>query len=472
MSDAGDSMATTNNVLLTFDDEGRMPLTNEGQIYVGTFRPTNYDPSGDLDIFAHPAPPEPYATKLSEFNGLNPNGIWSLYVMSDGFDQGSIVSGWSLTITTLVAPSSPVYCPPPEGWAYVFDGTCAKPGTGGFTALDGSWSHDNTGDEWDHSPVGGTSGPSNKPGGAMPLDGYLRIQDPGNLLIYGFADPNNRKIYFGKDITADGGSPNILDVGVTLSFRIRVPTNGPLDNLYPTNGTGPAPYPATQGDGYFLHDNGKSGLGISQASGGLISFSLFTLFDTTQVGPGLMMNNRAGAVISTNVDFGESSAATNVMLLNPTQWHEFWITIVGDTTGGGTHRVKIFADGSVASQVFHVTAGTSSDFAGISYLGMGLGNTSQSGALDVDFFAYKEGVYDPTNCASSLYWIGIEMLANHNVLIHFRCLANKTYVLQASSDLLTPTWVNVETNVPSASGPCEFEDAPASPSRFYRIVEQ
>lgn len=42
---------------------------------------------------------------MSLFNGKNPNGTWSLYVMDDHFmDVGSIDGGWSLSITT----SSPV----------------------------------------------------------------------------------------------------------------------------------------------------------------------------------------------------------------------------------------------------------------------------------------------------------------------------------------------------------------------------
>ena len=78
--------------------------------------------------------------------------------------------------------------------------------------------------------------------------------------------------------------------------------------------------------------------------------------------------------------------------LTPTQWHEFWITIAAG--GTGTHLVNIYADGSLTPTVFNVTAGSGTDFSG-GYLGLGLGSTPQSGAVDVDFFSYKAGVLAP-----------------------------------------------------------------------------
>jgi subtilisin-like proprotein convertase family protein len=49
--------------------------------------------------FPSPAPPGPYGTSLAGFNGTNPNGAWSLYVV-DNFevDTGSIAGGWNLDV--------------------------------------------------------------------------------------------------------------------------------------------------------------------------------------------------------------------------------------------------------------------------------------------------------------------------------------------------------------------------------------
>jgi hypothetical protein len=72
-------------------------LPNSISLTSGTFKPTNF---GASDTFSPPAPTGPYASTLATFNGSNPNGAWSLYVVDDeALDSGSI-AGWSLAITT------------------------------------------------------------------------------------------------------------------------------------------------------------------------------------------------------------------------------------------------------------------------------------------------------------------------------------------------------------------------------------
>jgi hypothetical protein len=96
MSDAGGSL-DINSVTLTFDDFAPSQLPDGGQIVSGTFQPSNF---GVGDTFPAPAPPPPYGSALGVFNGTNPNGAWSLYVIDDaGADIGAIAGGWSLNIT-------------------------------------------------------------------------------------------------------------------------------------------------------------------------------------------------------------------------------------------------------------------------------------------------------------------------------------------------------------------------------------
>ena len=94
------------NVNLTFDDQAAKALPNEDPAASGSYKPTNYGPStpdacpnegGD----AWPgAPPGPYGSALSVFDGTDPNGTWSLYVVDDcGGDAGKINGGWSLTFS-------------------------------------------------------------------------------------------------------------------------------------------------------------------------------------------------------------------------------------------------------------------------------------------------------------------------------------------------------------------------------------
>lgn len=98
MSDCGGQNAI-NNVTLTFDDNALATLSDAGRISSGTYRPSNYI---QADLFPSPAPIGPYAETLSAFNNINPNGTWALFALDDDTgDAGRLVSGWSLTITTI-----------------------------------------------------------------------------------------------------------------------------------------------------------------------------------------------------------------------------------------------------------------------------------------------------------------------------------------------------------------------------------
>jgi hypothetical protein len=258
----------------------------------------------------------------------------------------------------LSAVDAPViaYQAPGGGWAYSLD-------AGDIS----SWSHDNGSDQWDDSAIGGDFGDDNRPGGVSLLDGYIRLQDTGDPRDYSYSDPgSNRKIYLGQDISDKGGSDTILDDGATIHFIARIPTHGPLDPLHVDGGAGVEDYPAG-GDGYENHDGGKGNIGIKQGAGGNISFSL----------------SEAGKVIITE-DGTEFELST-------TEWHEFWVTI--EKSDGG-HTVSVYLDGSTEANVFTVTAGGGSDFAG-SYLAMGVGSTGRSGALDVAAFDFSPGVIAP-----------------------------------------------------------------------------
>jgi uncharacterized delta-60 repeat protein/uncharacterized repeat protein (TIGR01451 family) len=119
MSDAGTNLAVA-NLRLTFSDAAVAALPLLSGLQAGTFRPANYAAPGlnTADRFLPPAPqpipvtdPFPYTnTALSVFNGMGPNGTWSLYVMDDTGGQVGSISNWSLSIQTSdpVAPSAGV----------------------------------------------------------------------------------------------------------------------------------------------------------------------------------------------------------------------------------------------------------------------------------------------------------------------------------------------------------------------------
>jgi hypothetical protein len=287
-----------------------------------------------------------------------------------------------------------------------------------FTSLDGTWVH-YWSDRWDGSGIGEGS-----PGGVSSIDGYLRLQDPGDPRDFGVADAvSNRKIYFAHDIAPDGASDTVLDDGATLFFRMRLATSGLLDQLTPNSGSERIDVPAT-GDGYVIHDGGKGMVGIKQAARGIISFSLTTAEENNGTG-GLIMNSLNGTSLSSNVDSGEGTA--NIIPLDPTVWHDFWVTIQADTSGVGTHQVDVYVDGGPA-QTFLVTAGTGNDYDGVGFIGLGAGSTNASTAFDIAAYQFTPGIVvtgvsSPANGATDvgrdavLSWTSAESGGTSNVYL-------------------------------------------------------
>ena len=79
---------------LTFDDTAALIPRGNDRPLTGTYKPTVYPP---VPVFPAPAPSAPYASALSAFNGTDPNGTWSLYVISQG-GIGQITGGWTLAL--------------------------------------------------------------------------------------------------------------------------------------------------------------------------------------------------------------------------------------------------------------------------------------------------------------------------------------------------------------------------------------
>jgi len=282
-----------------------------------------------------------------------------------------------------VSPAGVLYNDPAGGWLYTYDGSAAA--SDKSAALDGQWRHDNGSDAWDGTAPGS---PSPTALGGLASDGdILRIEDA--LTGTGL----NRRLYFMRDVKVGTEvlSSTFLDDGVTLSFRASLPAD-PIDLGGP--------------NGYRIHDNGKGQFGIRQnngLNGKIISFALITAGDSnTFEQSGLTFNSLSGTAPSGNVDTIDAAGTKQLLVLGDiTEFHEFWITIRGDTSGGGTHRLDIYRDGSLTGEVYHVTAGTGHDeLAGppafADYLALGMGKINQTGALDVDFFSYAEGVIQPT----------------------------------------------------------------------------
>jgi subtilisin-like proprotein convertase family protein len=101
------------NIDYTLDDTAGSLVPSAATPVSGTFLPTNY---GTGDTFTAPAPASPYqdaasagsATFASVFNGINPNGTWSLYIMDDAAgDVGTMAGGWTINIATTSTSTAP-----------------------------------------------------------------------------------------------------------------------------------------------------------------------------------------------------------------------------------------------------------------------------------------------------------------------------------------------------------------------------
>ncbi|MFV2068535.1 MAG: hypothetical protein ACC645_16315 [Pirellulales bacterium] len=324
------------------------------------------------------------------------------------------LGGLILMATTTATDAGILYPDPPDGWAYTYEGAADDFGDAqGFNALDGVWDHSHS-DWWDGSAPG--DGPLSPPGPPMPggvgafgggEDGptYLRIQDTGDPTVHGFPDPSNRKLYFTHDLAPDIPDLDlqVMDNGITISFRTRLATDGPLDDQYP-EAAAPAPWPAG-GKGYPIANSGRAMFNVYQEGrpgddNEVLGFSLLTGGEAGEFGiptGGLIMNNLVGDEPISAIDTTDPGVINirEVSDADLIDWREFWITIRPDPTGKGTHQVDVYMDGGGGRSSFPITAGRNTDVAPGASLAMGLSSGTRFGAFDVDFFSVQSGIFIP-----------------------------------------------------------------------------
>ena len=259
--------------------------------------------------------------------------------------------------------------------AYIYTGDLAAPGdphgTVGFTALDGTWGHENGSDSWDGTGIGS----GNLGGASVITEGdttFLRIQDARTAKT---SDPCNRKLYLTHPLNFG------LD-GAHLEFKIRLATSGLIDDY--SDGT-----PFMGPDGLGIINEGKGMLGIANENRDIISFSLMTLDEvvtyagyegvTSDV---LLINEINGTSPIDDVETGKTGVANYILIDDATLWHTFVIDI--SAGGTGTHQLSVSIDGAPAI-IKDVTAGIGEDLS-FSYITMGCSGTGDTAAFDVDYF--------------------------------------------------------------------------------------
>jgi uncharacterized repeat protein (TIGR01451 family) len=87
------------NTTITLDDDAASACPP--YLVNGVFRPTNNKPSTE---FTNPAPAKPYGASFATFQGILPNGNWSLFVLDDYvLGTGLVSNGWSLAFSQRTA---------------------------------------------------------------------------------------------------------------------------------------------------------------------------------------------------------------------------------------------------------------------------------------------------------------------------------------------------------------------------------
>ena len=98
MAHAGGGLGAT-NVDLTFDRGSSVSVPDEDQL-----TSTHYAPAAYGDAYVFPAnfalPSGPYNANLAAFEGIDPNGNWSLFAADDSHGDFGNIGGWTIAITT------------------------------------------------------------------------------------------------------------------------------------------------------------------------------------------------------------------------------------------------------------------------------------------------------------------------------------------------------------------------------------
>jgi hypothetical protein len=297
---------------------------------------------------------------------------------------------------------------PAGGWSYMFNGDQCLVNPAGL--FDGSWIQ-GANSSWGLDARGANVG---LPGGVDLTTNatlkYITVEDPLTD-----AASNNRRLYFIRSLTNGTGvayndAMMMFSNGVTLTFRARLtPISDPRLSLGYSNISG-QPFERYAPNGHPVVSDGKSIFGLRSPANEIISFGLTMGWEDDADGQlfpggGLIMNRAIRTAATGNVDGADTAGGTVPWVkLDPTAWHEYWITITNrGTATNGEYQVNVYLDGNTTPNALYTTAGTGgNDGVGATnaYLTFGLGSSTGSGAVDIDFIGFKMGALTPVAAAA------------------------------------------------------------------------
>ncbi len=215
MSDVGGATPVS-NLVLALQDDAANSVPDDGPLVSGTFRPTNI---GSGDPFPAPAPNSPpTGSTLAAFNGINPNGVWSLYLVDDnGNNAGSLSTGWGIGLATSTSSCSLSLSPTIQ--AFLFTG-----GNGSFdvnTPFGCDWTAASLAEFVD------ITSPSNGSGGTQPItfsvepnmmgarSGRIRVSNSGVERTFTIQQPSGCPFSLNQETMNFGSAGGAANVQVT-----------------------------------------------------------------------------------------------------------------------------------------------------------------------------------------------------------------------------------------------------------------
>jgi hypothetical protein len=466
MSDAGYNF-DANGVTLTFDDAASGSLPYQGALATGTFKPTNHEHY--TDAFSSPAPASGYGATLSVFNGINPNGNWSLYVMDNaGNGKGSILNGWRLAINSAVADccsgsnSAPMITDIDNQSINEDTSTSVNFSVGdaettaSSLVVSASSSNTNLVPNANLELSGAAAGrslsliPATNQFGSSTItvsvsDGALTTSDTFILTVNAVNDApalttiSDKNVNEGVLLTFTNAASDVDTAANQLTFELALgapagatihPTSG-VFTWTPSEAQGPGNYELT----IQVNDNGSPNLTDSETFNIVVNevnqAPILTPVVDLTVYPGTVVsitNNATDADIPANdLSFALEPGAPAASAVNPTNGVFSWTPAFADVGTTNTVTVRVSDDGSPVL------------------------SSTESFAITV--------VSAP---------IQIITRNGQTVTISWNAISGNNYTVETRSDFNVPGWTTL-TNVPAVSSTVSINDTVGAQPKYYRI---
>ncbi|MCP4847918.1 MAG: hypothetical protein GY899_08235, partial [Verrucomicrobiaceae bacterium] len=180
---------------------------------------------------------------------------------------------------------------------------------------------------------------------------------------------NNRRFALTHDLASGEGVPDdFLDDGATIAFRLRLPKSA-VDLPSAPDGLNP--------------HSGAKGMVNLRGVGGRISFALgMTGTDSSYQQDGMLISND-------NSYFFHA--------LDPTAWHEFWVTTEKNAADTSLYDLRVYRNGSTVPIIARTIKLSTTVEESYPYLSLQLSATNQKAAVEIDYIAFKDGLHLPND---------------------------------------------------------------------------